>query len=222
MDPFTHLNELMLTPKQMWKMIVGQAIFQLVVTFTLYFAGTDILGYDHSVQKRLELDTVIFNTFVWMQIFNEFNNRRLDNKFNILEGVHRNHFFIAINCLMVGLQVAIIFVGSRAFSINPGGLDGTQWAISVVLAAMCLPWAVAVRLFPDAWFAKVACIVGKPVLVVYRALAEFFSSLMRPLKNLRKKKKSVGDVNTADGAPVIVVSGAPRVEVTDLEKGRAS
>ncbi|POR37192.1 Calcium-transporting ATPase [Tolypocladium paradoxum] len=207
----------------MWKMIVGQAIFQLVVTFTLYFAGTDILGYDpHSAQKRLELDTVIFNTFVWMQIFNEFNNRRLDNKFNIFEGVHRNYFFIAINCLMVGLQIAIVFVGSRAFDINPGGLDGTQWAISVVVAAMCLPWAVVVRLFPDAWFAKAAGVVGKPVLVVYRALATFFSALARPLKAFRKNKGGDGDVNTAGEAPAIVVSGAPRVEVTDLEKGRTS
>lgn len=31
---------------QMWKMITGQAIFQLVVTLILYFAGADILGYD--------------------------------------------------------------------------------------------------------------------------------------------------------------------------------
>ena len=56
----------------MWKMIIGQAIFQLVVTLTLYFAGMEILGYEP--EQRIELDTLIFNTFVWMQIFNEFNN----------------------------------------------------------------------------------------------------------------------------------------------------
>ncbi len=87
----------------MWKMIIGQAIFQLIVTFVLYFAGADILGYE-TEEKRLELDTMVFNTFVWMQIFNEFNNRRLDNKFNIFEGVQRNQFFIVINCIMVGAR----------------------------------------------------------------------------------------------------------------------
>jgi len=216
----------------MWKMIIGQAIFQLVVTLTLYFAGMEILGYEP--EQRIELDTLIFNTFVWMQIFNEFNNRRLDNRFNILEGVHRNHFFIAINCLMVGLQVAIIFVGSRAFGINPGGLDGTQWAISVVVALMCLPWAVAVRLFPDAWFASVAAVVGRPVVVLYRALARFFAAVTKPLKNLRKKKKADGDEEeegdgvvrarsaASEDAPAIVVSNAPVVQVTDVEKGPAS
>lgn len=57
----------------MWKMIIGQAIFQLVVTFILYFAGGDILGY-HNDKELAELKTMVFNTFVWMQIFNEFKS----------------------------------------------------------------------------------------------------------------------------------------------------
>merc|ERR1711977_609457 len=126
----------------MWKMIIGQAIFQLTVTFILYFAGAQILGYNE--EQDLELSTMVFNTFVWMQIFNEFNNRRLDNKFNIFTGIHRNYFFIGINCIMVGAQIAIIFVGGQAFSISDGGIDGTQWAISVITALMCWPWAIVV------------------------------------------------------------------------------
>lgn len=161
----------------MWKMIVGQSIFQLVVTLILYFAGAEILSYDRDDEgKMLELDTLIFNTFVWMQIFNEFNNRRLDNKFNIFEGIQRNMFFVLINILMVALQITIVFVGSRAFQINPGGLDGTQWAISVVTALFCLPFAVLIRLFPDAWFATIAGTVGKPFVIVYKALAKAWNA----------------------------------------------
>lgn len=55
----------------MWKMIIGQAIFQLVVTFVLYFAGGNIFGYTTALEVK-ELRTMVFNTFVWMQIFNEF------------------------------------------------------------------------------------------------------------------------------------------------------
>lgn len=180
----------------MWKMIIGQAIFQLAVTFTLYFAGSRIFpSYTDS-----ELRTVVFNTFVWMQIFNEFNNRRLDNRFNIFEGLHRNQFFIVINILMVGLQVAIIFVGGRVFSVAEGGLDGPQWAVSIVLALLCMPWAVVVRLFPDAWFARVAHVVGGPVVVVYRALGRFFSMIGRLFK---KNKKAADEEATGseDGEP---------------------
>lgn len=55
----------------MWKMIIGQAIFQIVVTFTLNFGGEKILGYTTEHEKK-ELRALIFNTFVWMQIFNQY------------------------------------------------------------------------------------------------------------------------------------------------------
>jgi Ca2+-transporting ATPase len=55
----------------MWKMIVGQGIFQLVVTLILNFRGEDIFDYKTDHQKE-QLKTLIFNTFVWMQIFNQY------------------------------------------------------------------------------------------------------------------------------------------------------
>ena len=80
------------------------------------------------------------------------SNRRLDNKFNILEGMHRNWFFIAINFIMVGGQIMIIFVGGEAFHVTP--LNGAQWGYSVVLGALSLPMAVIIRVIPDKWVAK--------------------------------------------------------------------
>ncbi|KAI8626563.1 calcium-translocating P-type ATPase [Xylariaceae sp. FL1651] len=225
----------------MWKMITGQAIFQLIVTFVLYFAGNQILGYDpDNATQTLELDTMVFNTFVWMQIFNEFNNRRLDNKFNIFEGVHRNKFFIGITLLMVGLQVAIIFVGGSAFQVKP--LNGTQWAICIVAALVCLPWAILVRMFPDEWFAVIAKTVGAPVVVVYRFLATVLAKIGGIFRRNKKNKESsemeketentINDVpgvslNEQDTTPEIVVSEGndnahsnPTIQVEDLEKGR--
>ncbi|KAF2143789.1 uncharacterized protein K452DRAFT_162339 [Aplosporella prunicola CBS 121167] len=130
----------------MWKMIIGQAIYQLVVTFILYFAGSSILSY-HSEHEKDQLETLVFNTFVWMQIFNEFNNRRLDNKFNIFEGMHRNYFFIAITLIMIGGQVLIVFVGGAAFSVTK--LNGAQWGYSIVLGALSIPVGIIIRLIPD-------------------------------------------------------------------------
>lgn len=134
----------------MWKMIIGQAIYQLVVTFILNFGkhqgGTSILSYNNP-DEEAQLTTMVFNTFVWMQIFNEFNNRRLDNKFNIFEGVHRNVFFIVINLIMIGGQVMIIFVGGAAFSVTR--LNAEQWGISVGLGAISLPVGIIIRLIPD-------------------------------------------------------------------------
>ncbi|RMD44830.1 hypothetical protein DV735_g424, partial [Chaetothyriales sp. CBS 134920] len=179
----------------MWKMIIGQSIYQLVVTFTLYFAGMRIFNYPPS--RRLQLDTVVFNSFVWMQIFNEFNNRRLDNKFNIFENIHKNFWFIGINCIMVGGQILIVFVGGKAFQITK--LDGSQWAISILTALPCLLWAVLVRLFPDEWFAvvfngsvgvlsAVFSPVWKGLRLVFHPVAQVFRALGRATSRMFGKK----------------------------------
>ncbi|KAF2852945.1 calcium-translocating P-type ATPase [Plenodomus tracheiphilus IPT5] len=187
----------------MWKQITGQNIYKLTVIFVLYFAGGDILGYDLSnPDKQLELDTLIFNAFVWMQIFNIFNNRRLDNKLNVLEGILRNWFFIGIVVLIVGLQIMIIFVGGRAFHISSDGLDGTQWAISIVVGFICIPWAIAIRYFPDEWFAAIARVVGKPVVILYRWCCQGASKI----KALFKRKKADKESDAEAGVmPAIVV-----------------
>ncbi|KAI4168318.1 MAG: hypothetical protein LQ343_006485 [Gyalolechia ehrenbergii] len=199
----------------MWKMIIGQTIYQLLVTFTLYFAGYDVLGYDTKCLPRnrtgacpdlvgsaletctaqesakctdlmhTELNTMVFNTFVWMQIFNEFNNRRLDNKLNIFEGVLRNYFFIGINCIMVGGQIMIVFVGGQAFQIKR--IDGTQWAVCILCALPCLLWAVGLRCVPDIYAAKFFGLAAKIWLSVTRPVMKVLAIICRPVgKGFRK------------------------------------
>lgn len=155
----------------MWKMIIGQSIFQLAVTLILYFAGESFLPFVNRAeaspgQKQAErhdqLQTLVFNTFVWMQIFNQYNNRRLDNKLNIFEGAQRNYFFIGIQFIIVAGQIMIVFVGGRAFSTVR--LNGPQWAFCLILGLISLPVAVLLRLIPDEhvrklvprWFARKA------------------------------------------------------------------
>ncbi|KAF1353052.1 calcium-translocating P-type ATPase [Lizonia empirigonia] len=199
----------------MWKQITGQNIYKLTVIFVLYFAGGDLLGYDLSdPDKKLELDTVIFNSFVWMQIFNIFNNRRLDNKLNIFEGIHRNHFFTFIVVLIIGLQVMIIFVGGRAFQIKPGGIDGTQWAISIITGFICIPWGVAIRYFPDPWFAAIARVTGTPVVIAYRWIGKGRSKIGGLF---RKKKTQDPEKDVAAVTPPIVVVD----EAASSEKDRS-
>lgn len=132
----------------MWKMIFGQAIFQLGVTFVLFFAGKYFWTVDTPRQQD-ELDATVFNTFVWMQFFNLFVNRRLDNKMNMFSGIHRNIFFILIVVIIGGFQVLIMFVGGAAFSIVH--LNGGQWATSLICGVISLPAGMLLRLIPDAW-----------------------------------------------------------------------
>lgn len=167
----------------MWKMILGQAILQLIITFTLEYRGMDIMGYNtvpadkltgftqeqidgkpaigdqpavpglrdaYIGFRRQELDTMVFNTFVFLQIFNEINSRRLDNKLNVFSNIFKNTYFIVIFVIMVVFQAVIIQVGGEAFKTEP--LSGAQWAICIILGLLSLPFGVVVRLVPDEIF----------------------------------------------------------------------
>lgn len=180
----------------MSKMIIGQAIFQLIITFVLFFAGPSMKSLletsdvDPDVSQE-KLNSLIFNTFVWMQVFNELNNRRLDNKLNIFEGVHKNWLFILINIVMMGGQVLIMFVGGEAFKIVR--LTGRQWAISVILGLLSIPVGALIRLIPDQAFDAII-----PWSAI-RLAKEYLSpaSLFRKISKGRKEKA----VSIEDGDP---------------------
>jgi len=197
----------------MWKQITGQNIYKLTAIFVLYFAGGDILGYDlTNPVKKVELDTVIFNSFVWMQIFNIFNNRRLDNKLNVFEGIFRNFFFIGIVILIIALQIMIIFVGGRPFQIAPGGLDGTQWAISILIGFVCIPWAILIKYFPDEWFAVVAAFLSKPVVIIYNWCCQGITKLKKSFKKNKNKKENNKESTAEEGImPSIVIDSSSSI-----------
>jgi Ca2+-transporting ATPase len=54
----------------MWKMIIGEAVYQLAITLLLYYGSYSILSYQ-SPREIGQVPTLVFNTFVWMQIFNQ-------------------------------------------------------------------------------------------------------------------------------------------------------
>ena len=68
--------------------------------------------------------TIVFNTFVWMQIFNFVGSRRIYDEKNIFEGLFSNLIFIIIWIGVAGLQVLIIYVVKTAFKVSPDGISG--------------------------------------------------------------------------------------------------
>jgi Ca2+-transporting ATPase len=86
----------------MIKQILGQSTYQIIVVLIFHFLGSRILGFEHAedstLQKHYELtvQTLVFNAFVFAQIFNSFNSRRLDRKLNVFEGMSKNWYFLAI------------------------------------------------------------------------------------------------------------------------------
>ncbi|KAI8887494.1 PMCA-type calcium-translocating P-type ATPase [Backusella circina FSU 941] len=127
---------------KMWKMIIGQAIFQITVTLVLLYSN--VLNYS---TESAVLQTVVFNTFVFCQIFNEINCRRIDSNLNIFTNIWANKFFIVIFIICILGQAVIVSFGGAAFQVVQ--LDGIHWAISIIIGLVSLPVGVVVRLIPD-------------------------------------------------------------------------
>ena len=141
-----------LVSTEMWMHIMVQSIYQIILILVLYFCGGDILGLDRSdpVERRyatLEKGTLIFNTFVWCQLFNQVNARRLDRPLNIFHNIHRNIWFILILAIEIGAQILIIFVGGATFSVQR--IPGRDWGISIVAGFVSWPLGVLTRLCPS-------------------------------------------------------------------------
>jgi len=136
----------------MLKQIVGQSVYQIVIILIFHYLGAQILGlhYDDSTQQKHQdtvIQTLVFNAFVFAQICNSFNCRRLDSNLNIFEGVSKNWYFMAITFIEFAVQVLICFVGGAAFQVTR--MDGREWAISLALGVITIPLGALIRLIPN-------------------------------------------------------------------------
>lgn len=117
-----------LITKVMWRNLIPQALYQITILLILQFKGNAIFGVSNRVK-----DTLIFNSFVLCQVFNEFNARKLEQK-NIFEGVLKNRLFLGIVGITIVLQVAMVeflkkFAGTER-------LDWGQWGACIAIAAV--------------------------------------------------------------------------------------
>lgn len=62
--------------------------------------------FKYSPTSKCEVYTMIFNLFVWMHIFNEFNCRKIAvNQYNIFDGLITNWIFSVVMIIIIVLQL---------------------------------------------------------------------------------------------------------------------
>ncbi|KAK9718175.1 plasma membrane calcium [Basidiobolus ranarum] len=132
--------------KKMWRMIIGQAIFQIILNLTLLYSGAKLFGLveeDHP----LTLQTLVFNSFVFLQVFNELNCRRIDDHINIFRGISKNSLFILVQLFVIVGQIVIVEFGGAAFGTTH--LSFNRWMGTVFIGSLSLPVGFILRLLPD-------------------------------------------------------------------------
>ncbi|XP_051758191.1 plasma membrane calcium-transporting ATPase 3a isoform X4 [Ctenopharyngodon idella] len=140
-----------LISRTMMKNILGHAVYQLIIIFTLLFVGERIFDIDSGRNAPLhsppsEHYTIIFNTFVLMQLFNEINARKIHGERNVFDGIFSNPIFCSIVLGTFAIQVVIVQFGGKPFSCSPLNVEQWLWCLFVGMGE--LVWGQVIASVP--------------------------------------------------------------------------
>jgi Ca2+-transporting ATPase len=148
-DP-PHGRHAPLITRSMWTSILGMGAVMVAVLMLTMWTGW-LVPLDAPEPVRL---TFVFNTFVWMQLFNEVNARSTRWDRGVLEQLSASHLFVGVLVLTAILQVGIVQYGGAFFRTVP--LDGGLWLRSILVGAAVLVLGVVLRgigrALPPDWF----------------------------------------------------------------------
>uniref|UniRef100_A0A668AEW6 Calcium-transporting ATPase n=1 Tax=Myripristis murdjan TaxID=586833 RepID=A0A668AEW6_9TELE len=140
-----------LISRTMMKNILGHAVYQLVIIFTLLFVGDILFNIDNGHDAPLhappsEHYTIIFNTFVLMQLFNEINARKIHGERNVFDSIFSNPIFCSIVLGTFAVQIVIVQFGGKPFSCAPLSIDQWLWCLFIGLGELL--WGQVITSIP--------------------------------------------------------------------------
>ena len=135
--------------------IISQSVFQIIILTLIIFYGDYLFG----VPSDRELEhfmwnntngyhfTIFFNIFVFMQVFNSINARKLQkDEFNVFEGILGNWLYLLIQGIIVVGQIILVTFGGRAVRTHP--LSLSQHFYCLLISSMSLVCGFFAKLLP--------------------------------------------------------------------------
>ena len=135
--------------------ILSQGIFQILILLFIIFKGDKLFG----VNSDRELEhyewnkehgyhfTIFFDVFVFLQVFNSINARKLNQKeINIFEGIKDNIYYILVQSFIVLGQIILVTFGGRAVRTQP--LSIFQHFVCALIASLSLGVGYCVKMIP--------------------------------------------------------------------------
>jgi len=145
--------------------IAGQGLFQVGILCWVLFAPQTLPMLDPPVEFEPHQGSlhwsIFFNVFVLLQLFNEFNSRKLQtveklrsnwSEWNVFRGCFRNHIFVLVMVGTFSVQVLIVQYGGIAVNLVSGGLTANQWIFCVAVGVSGLLWQFVINAFIALFF----------------------------------------------------------------------
>jgi Ca2+ transporting ATPase len=148
--PPVNRSSSIITLQMVWNML-GQATYQIIVVCVLFFNETAFPdSHLEDVGKKgygTYHYTIIFNSFVLMQLFNQYNSRFLKGEWNIAVGVCSNRLFLITSASTFSLQIIMAQFMGPIMKIHPyPGLNGNMWLMCIGLGMGPLVWQFLINI----------------------------------------------------------------------------
>ena len=127
----------------MWRNIFFQSAYQLALLGWLLFEGAEFFNCQDGSRKHF---TLIFNAFVFAQIFNEFNAREIGDTFDPLHKIFKSPMFVSVIVTTIVFQYVIVEYGGDFTSTV--SLTEEEWVLTGMMGMFALPLGLFMRLVP--------------------------------------------------------------------------
>ena len=138
--------------------LLAQLVFHLVILLTVVFYGHKLFNIPVGINLGDNVDperhfTMVFNLFVFMEMFNEINSRRINNECNVFEHITTNTMFWTIFVISLVLQVILVQVGKVVFTTH--ALSFGEHLFCIAMGVLTLPLYQLARTVPADWFVSI-------------------------------------------------------------------
>ncbi|KAL4492150.1 hypothetical protein ABPG73_003098 [Tetrahymena malaccensis] len=138
----------------MWKGIILQSIYQIVVLCVILFKGPSLFDVENGIQNKDWTEengvhlTMFFNIFVFLSVFNEINCRKLKpSEINVFQGFFNNPLFLFIIVSTIFVQILMVQLGGRVAKCSP--LSFEQNLICILVGASSVVAGIVIKLLPS-------------------------------------------------------------------------
>ena len=142
-------------------MFAAKSVFNLTYLTSTQTIDKDVLGLG---QNKMEHFTLIWNTFVFLQVFNLINCRDVSSDGrNGFSGLHRNYLTVLIILLIIGIQFLSCFTFLGRIFFEAAYTGGREWMVTIVAAASVLLANALLKFVPESIFAKAQLDEAEPI-----------------------------------------------------------
>jgi magnesium-transporting ATPase (P-type) len=127
-----------LMTRQMTIFMITQSLYQIALLMFILVYGFRLWSInDENDPTQIKRNTVVFTTFVMLNIFHQINCRHLTYVANPFKGITKNYYFLGITLLTLLIQFIMTQYGGDFTRTYP--LTFEQWMISLAFGLTSLP-----------------------------------------------------------------------------------